>query len=118
MGLIHARYNDIEFDMVGEVLVQSSSSLLKAKIGALKSYLNKDKNLLPIIIAEYLSSERREQCREQGIFYIDLSGNIYIKHKGIYVEREGFPDRVSPFSFVFSFFLWQFSYRHLLKQHW
>ena len=89
---MHVRYYDVEFDMVGEILVQSSSSILKAKIGALKSYVNKEENLLPVIIAEYLSSDRRNQCRKQGIFYIDLSGNIFIKHNGIYIEREGFPN--------------------------
>jgi hypothetical protein len=90
--LIHVRYNEISFEMAGEVVSQSSSSILKAKIGALKSYISHDKNLLPIIIAEYLSPERREQCRKQGIFYIDLSGNIFIRHKGVYVDRSGFPN--------------------------
>lgn len=89
---IHAKYNKIGFDMVGEVVAQGSSSILKAKIGALKSYVNNNKNLLPIIIAEYLSPERQEHCREQGIFYIDLSGNIFIRYKSIYIERSGFPN--------------------------
>jgi len=90
--IIHVANSEVEFDMAGEIIAQKSSSVLKAKIAALKSYRSHDNDLLPVIIAEYLSPDRREQCRDEEIFFLDLSGNVFIKHKGLYIERIGFPN--------------------------
>jgi len=90
--IMHIAYSNFEFDLIGEVIAQYSSSMLKAKIAALKSYVSYDNDLVPIIIAEYLSPERREQCRDEGVYYLDLSGNVFIKHKSLYIERIGFPN--------------------------
>jgi hypothetical protein len=90
--IMHVVYSNLKFDLVGEVIAQYSSSVLKAKIAALKSYVNYDRALVPIIISEYLSRERRKQCRDEGVYYLDLSGNVFIKHKSLYVERIGFPN--------------------------
>lgn len=91
--IIHVSYKNMQFDMAGEVISQRSSSILKAKISALKSYVVHDRNLVPIIIAEYLSPERRDQCMNEGVCYIDLSGNVFIKYESIHIERVGFPNR-------------------------
>ena len=91
--IMHVLYKGVQFDMAGEVISQRSSSILKAKISALKSYVVHDRNLVPIIIAEYLSPDRRDQCQNEGVYYIDLSGNVFIKHESIYIERIGFPNR-------------------------
>jgi len=91
--IIQISYKGIQFEMAGEVISQRSSSIFKAKISALKSYVVHDKNLVPIIIAEYLSPERRDQCMNEGICYLDLSGNVFIKYESIYIERIGFPNR-------------------------
>lgn len=90
--IMHISYKGIHFDMVGEVISQLNSSILKAKISALKSYTVHDQNLVPIIIAEYISSDRRDQCRNEGVYYLDLSGNVFINHESIYIERTGFPN--------------------------
>jgi len=91
--IMHISYKGIHFDMAGEVISQLNSSILKAKISALKSYIVHDRNLVPIIIAEYISPERREQCRNEGVYCLDLSGNVFINHESIYIERIGFPNR-------------------------
>lgn len=91
--IMHVSYKDMQFDMAGEVISQRSSSILKAKISALKSYVVHDRNLVPIIIAEYLSPERRDQCQSEGVNFIDLSGNVFINHESMYIERIGFPNR-------------------------
>jgi DNA-binding transcriptional regulator YhcF (GntR family) len=90
--IMHVAYSEFEFDLAGEIIAQNSSSLLKAKIAALRSYVNHDKDLVPVVIAEYFSPERREQCRDEGVYYLDLSGNVFIKHKSLYIERIGFPN--------------------------
>jgi hypothetical protein len=91
--VMNLSYDKLEFNLVGEVIAQNSSSVLKAKIAALKSYASRDKAIIPIIIAEYLSPERREQCRDEGVYYLDLSGNVFIKYKSLYIERVGFQNR-------------------------
>jgi hypothetical protein len=91
--IMHVSYKNIQFDMAGEVISQHSTSTLKAKISALKSYVVHGRNLVPIIIAEYLSPERREHCMNEGLCYLDLSGNVLIKYESLYIERIGFPNR-------------------------
>jgi len=90
--VIHVSYQDLVFDMVGEVIAQHSSSVLKAKIAALKSYIKNDSAMIPVIISEYLSPERRSLCRDEGIYFMDLSGNVFIKYRSIHIERIGFPN--------------------------
>jgi hypothetical protein len=90
--IMHVSYKGIRFDLAGEVISQPSSSILKAKISALKSYIVHDRNLVPILIAEYISPERREYCKNKGVYYLDLSGNVFINHESIYIERIGFPN--------------------------
>ena len=90
--LMHISYENLEFDLVGEVVLQQSFSVLKAKIAAVKSYVSHGRSMVPIIIAEYLSPERRDQCQRGGVFFLDLSGNVFIKYKSLYLERVGFPN--------------------------
>jgi hypothetical protein len=48
---------------------------------------------VPILVAPYLSPPKRKECRESGVYYMDLSGNIYLEHESLYVERDGFPNQ-------------------------
>lgn len=90
--LMHISYENLEFDLVGEVVSQQSSSVLKSKIAAVKLYASHSSSMAPIIVAEYLSPERRELCQREGVFFLDLSGNVFIKYKSLYLERVGFPN--------------------------
>ncbi|RJP27256.1 MAG: hypothetical protein C4536_14005 [Actinobacteria bacterium] len=76
-----------------EVLSSRSSAMLRSKLASLVSYADRDGGLVPLILSDYLSKEKREECKGAGISFIDLSGNAYISHEGIYIEREGFPDK-------------------------
>jgi len=91
--VMNLSYDKLEFNLIGEIIAQNSSSVLKAKIAGLKSYVSNNKALIPIIIAEYLSPERREQCQYEGVYYLDMSGNVFIKYKSLYIERIGFQNR-------------------------
>ncbi|MBC7230294.1 MAG: hypothetical protein H5T74_07890 [Actinobacteria bacterium] len=76
-----------------DVLPSRSSAILRGKLARLVSYAHRDGGFVPLILSDYLSKEKREECKDAGISFIDLSGNAYIVHEGIYIEREGFPDR-------------------------
>jgi hypothetical protein len=86
-------YKKLQFKLIGEIISQHSSSMFKAKLSLLKSHADKDENLIPIVVAKYLSPERRKQCQEGSICFLDLSGNVFLEYEGLYIERTGFPNR-------------------------
>ena len=86
-------YKKLQFRLIGEIIAQQSSSMFKAKLSLLKSHASKDVGLVPLVVAKYLSPDRRKQCQEEGIFFLDLSGNVFLEFDGLYIERIGFPNR-------------------------
>jgi len=92
-------------DFIGEILIQNQRLLLVGEIdqGAslfrlqqslmhLKSIIKDNKRYIPIVISKYLSPQKRDACKKMRINYMDLSGNIYLRHRNIFVERVGFPN--------------------------
>lgn len=77
----------------GEILAQQSSSIFDDKLAKLKTLVSNHPGFLPLIVSPYLSPPRRERCKEAGVFFIDLSGNVYLRHKSLYIDRVGFPNR-------------------------
>jgi hypothetical protein len=86
-------YKKLQFKLIGEVISQPSSSMFKAKLALLKSHADKAEGLVPIVVTKYLSPDRRKQCQEDGIGFLDLSGNVLLEFDGLYVERTGFSNR-------------------------
>lgn len=82
------------FQLVGEIIKQPSSSLFKYSISNLKSYVMNHPDLVPIVVSNYLSPQKREFCKNEGINYLDLSGNVLFQYgDALYIERVGFPNR-------------------------
>jgi hypothetical protein len=86
-------YKKLQFKLIGEIVLQQSSSIFKAKLSLLKSHASKDKGLVPLVVAKYLSPDRRKQCQEESVCFLDLSGNVFLEYGGLYIERIGFPNR-------------------------
>jgi len=86
-------YKKQQFKLIGEIVSQQSSSMFKAKLSALKSHASKAEGAVPIVVANYLSPDRRKKCQEEGICFFDLSGNVLLEFDGLHVERIGFPNR-------------------------
>jgi hypothetical protein len=91
--MVRVSYKNLQFRLLGEIISNQSSSMLKAKISLLKSNAKKDAGLVPLVVARYLSPDRRKQCQEQGVYFLDLSGNVFLKYDSLYIERIGFPNR-------------------------
>jgi DNA-binding Lrp family transcriptional regulator len=109
-------YQGLCFDIIVEVVAANSLPLFRNKINKLKSPAAEE-STVPVLAAPYLSPERQALCRDSGIFFVDLSGNIYIAYQSFYIERVGFPNiypekrqRRGPFSDKASLIL-----RELLK---
>jgi len=86
-------YKKLQFKLIGGIIAQQSSSMFKAKLSLLKSHSDKDKGLVPLVVAKYLSPDRRQQCQEKCVCFLDLSGNVFLEYDGLYIERIGFPNR-------------------------
>ena len=104
--IVEAFYHDLHFNMVIELVSQISLSDLRFRISRLKeSAIRWDGGAVPVLAALYLSPERQQICRKEGVGFIDLSGNVYLKFKSLFIERIGFPNKYpvkrqgrSPFS--------------------
>jgi hypothetical protein len=86
-------YKKLQFRLIGVIISQQSSSMFKAKISLLKLHAGKDGGSVSLVVAKYLSPDRRKQCQEEGICFLDLSGNVFLEYNGLYIERIGYPNR-------------------------
>lgn len=91
-AIISVNFEGLSFKLNIEVSVHNSLPIFIEKISRLKSLCRQDK-LVPVILARYLSPQRQELCHKEGVCFIDLSGNVYLKYKSFYVERLGFPNK-------------------------
>ena len=86
-------YKGAYFQLVGEIISQQSTSILQTKISLLNSLTSQRQRCLPILVAKYLSAEKMKFIRDKGVYFLDLSGNIFLEYDGFHVERTGFPNR-------------------------
>jgi hypothetical protein len=67
---------------VAEVRLSVQPRFLRNSIASLKALQKKLPRLNPMIITEYMGPESRLLCRQEGISYIDMVGNV-----GIFIEK-------------------------------
>ena len=110
-------YQNLRAEIWAEISIIDSISLFAKKISQIKSLVSSHPNIIPVIVSYYLSEQKRKYCMEKRICFIDLSGNVFLSYKSLYVERIGFPNKYpekrnsrSPFSDKASLIL-----RELLK---
>ena len=89
---IKADYQGLCFDIIVEAVGLNSLPAFQNKINRLKSSAQGD-HVVPVLAAPYLSPERQALCREAGVYFMDLSGNVFIAHRSFFVERIGFPNK-------------------------
>jgi len=89
---IKANYQGLRFDLVIEVVSANNLPVFRNKINRLKSSVQEG-HVVPVLAAPYLSPERQALCREAGVYFMDLSGNVFVAHQSFYVERIGFPNK-------------------------
>ena len=90
---VKADYQGLLFDIVVEVVPVNSLPAFQNKINRLKSSVQEGGHVVPVLAAPYLSPERQAMCREAGVYFMDLSGNVFVAHRSFYVERIGFPSK-------------------------
>ncbi len=90
---VKANYQGLRFDLVIEVVPVNNLPVFRNKINRLKSSVQESGNGVPVLAAPYFSPERQVLCRKAGVYFIDLSGNVFVAHQSFYVERIGFPNK-------------------------
>lgn len=105
----HAQNSDFELRIgssvvLGEALLSRSSVHFNDKVQRLKAAAQQE-NRIPLLAAPSLSPQRQEFLRGQGICFVDLSGNAWIKAPGVLIDHRssaksagGFREVNSPFA--------------------
>jgi len=92
--IAHVSFGKKRFKLVGEILKYASFSHFRNILYQLRLYAENRQNLIPIIMAKYLSPKKREECKKAGINFLDFSGNIFFQYKEeIHIERVGFANK-------------------------
>ena len=91
--LVQANIDGRDINLVIELTERPHLSELRLAIDQIRRYAGT--NRVPMIAAHFLGPNRRALLREMGISYIDMAGNIYVRAKGIFVERDGKPNVLS-----------------------
>jgi hypothetical protein len=84
------------FKAAVELLTISTPKAISQKCNALKSSFSelRKSKLVPMIIAPYISKKQSKVLCDEGISWIDLSGNMLLNiPPGIYIERTGKPNK-------------------------
>lgn len=96
-----------DFKALVDIVSVSTPKNIREKSIQTTVYMNdlKKQNIVPLIIAPYIGKKQAQILKDEGISWIDLSGNISIRISNkIYIERTGqrnrFPD-TSPIKKIF-----------------
>jgi len=89
---VKANYQGLRFDLVIEVAAANNLPVIRDRINLLQSSARNGQTV-PVLTAPYLSPERQALCRKAGVYFMDLSGNVFVGHQSFYVERIGFPNQ-------------------------
>jgi len=72
---------------------QASLAQLKEVIFSIEKEHRRSSDPVPLVVASYLGEDARELCRAHGLFYLDLSGNVWIAHGSMLIEKEVWASR-------------------------
>lgn len=73
--------------IIGEIESSGRPSRIRGTIAQLRHYAARHPDSIPVLVVPYLGDRGQQMCRAEGIGYIDLSGNCYLKWNGIYIDR-------------------------------
>jgi DNA-binding Lrp family transcriptional regulator len=82
-----------QVEVFGEWINYANLPLFRKILHNLKVLSSVRPNALALVVAPYLSPERQNLLKKEGIFFIDLSGNIFLHHGALYIEKSGFANR-------------------------
>ncbi len=87
------RYNDFRKRVFIEVKSIGEPKMVEQAVTQLKRFSRSSPGSYLMFAAPYLSKRARELCREEGIGYLDLEGNVFVESGPILVDRTGNRER-------------------------
>jgi hypothetical protein len=80
--------------LIVEAKTSGEPRLARAAINqARRYYTDAQENSYAVFVAPYISPRTAQLCTQEGVGYIDLSGNCRLCFDGVYIEREGRPNK-------------------------
>ena len=74
--------------LVCEVKSTGQPRHVRTALLQLRDYAANHERSIPVFVAPYLSPESQALCREGGVGFLDLEGNVRIVFDGIFIERQ------------------------------
>lgn len=72
-----------------EVKSSGQPRYVRAALLQLRNYVaRKAQGAIPVFIAPYLSPNAQSLCREEGVGFLDLEGNVHLSFDGIFIDRQ------------------------------
>lgn len=87
--MISVRVDLLSFVVVGDVFNGDSSARLRDRVQHVRLLSESLSGSVAMIVAPYLSRERRNLIRDAGVAYVDLSGNASLRYGSLFVMVEG-----------------------------
>jgi hypothetical protein len=73
--------------IIGEIESSGRPSRIRGTIAQLRRCAARFPDCVPVLVVPYLGDRGQQMCRAEGIGYIDLSGNCYLRWNGVYIDR-------------------------------
>jgi DNA-binding Lrp family transcriptional regulator len=73
--------------ILGEIESSGRPSRIRGTIAQLRRCAARFPDCVPVLVVPYLGDRGQQMCRAEGIGYIDLSGNCYLRWNGVYIDR-------------------------------
>ncbi len=85
--ILTVRIGNLSKRLCCEIKSRGEPLYLYQAIGRLRQTGEIKKGGYPVIIAPFISEQGRKVCKIEGIGYIDLAGNVFLKFNSVYVEK-------------------------------
>lgn len=84
----HIKVGEKLHTLVCEVKSTGQPRHVRSALLQLRNYAAHHERSVPVFVAPYLSPESQALCREEGVGFLDLEGNVRIVFDGIFIERQ------------------------------
>jgi hypothetical protein len=90
--LLELKIRDNFQKLIVEVKSHGEPRIIRAAIQQLREYLDRTEDAYPVVAAPYISDDTARVCRQSGVGYIDLAGNLLLNFDQAYIERRNYPN--------------------------
>jgi hypothetical protein len=90
--LLELKVRDNLQKVIVEVKSPGEPRIIRAAIQQLREYLDRTEGAYPMVAAPYISDDTAGICKQNGVGYVDLAGNLLLNFDQLYIERKNYPN--------------------------